>query len=198
MSATAFPRNSTNSRPTAMVAVAVTGIATAYTLALLLGMPDPDWAYLPRAVVHLGELAAVLAVAMSGAAGTGWLGRVGTGAAGLGLVLLAVAEAITFSSPDLSLTLFTIGPNLVGIGLIVVGIAVVRAGRFTGWRRYPVLALGVYVFVVMTPLIIASGGPPAPAGLVALLGWEVLWVLVAVAVLVETAGVRRGTAPALG
>jgi hypothetical protein len=198
MSATALPRNSTNSRPTAIVAVAVTGIATAYTLALLLGMPDPAWAYLARAIVHLGELAAVLAVAMSGAAGTGWLGRVGTGAAGLGLVLLAVAEAITFSSPDLSLTLFTIGPNLVGIGLIVVGIAVVRAGRFTGWRRYPVLALGVYVFVVMTPLIIASGGPPAPAGIVALLGWEVLWVLVAVAVLVETAGVRRGTAPALG
>jgi len=38
----------------------------------------------------------------------------------------------------------------------------------------------------MTPLIITSGGPPAPPALAGLLGWQVLWVLIAVAVLVET------------
>jgi hypothetical protein len=207
MSANAFPegaapkapgQHSMNSRATAATGLVITGIATAYILALLLGMPDPDWAYLPRAVIHLGELAAVVAVAIAGAAGTGWLGRVGTGIAGLGLVLLAVAEAITVSSPDLSTTLFMIGPNLVGLGLILAGIAVIRAGRFTGWRRYPVLVLGVYVFAVLTPVIIASGGPPAPAGLVALGGWEILFALIAVSVLVETAAERRGAAAALG
>ena len=35
----------------------------------------------------------------------------------------------------------------------MVGIAVVRAGRFTGWRRYPVLALGVYVRSPVVSLI---------------------------------------------
>jgi hypothetical protein len=39
---------------------------------------------------------------------------------------------------------------------------------------------------VLTPLIITSGGPPAYAAVVGLLGWQVLWVLIAVAVLVET------------
>jgi hypothetical protein len=207
MSATAFPegaapkapgQHSMNSRATAATGLVIVGIATAYIVALLLGMPDPDWAYLARAIIHLGELAAVVAVTLAGAAGTGWLGRAGAGVAGLGLVLMAIAEAITVSGPDLSTTLFMIAPNLVGLGLILVGIAVIRTSRLTGWRRYPVLVLGVYVFVVMTPLIIISGGPPAPLGLVALAGWEVLFALIAVSVLVETATERRGAAPALG
>ena len=58
-------------RPVAVIATVITGLAALYTLALLLGMPDPDWAYLPRGVIHLGELAALVALAVSGAAGTG-------------------------------------------------------------------------------------------------------------------------------
>ena len=92
-----------------------------------------------------------------------------------------------------------IAPNLVGLGLILAGIAVIRAHRWTGWHRYVVLALGIYVFVVMTPLIIVSGGPPATAlGVVALLGWEILWALIAVSVLAETADERRSAAAAAG
>jgi hypothetical protein len=59
--------------------------------------------------------------------------------------------------------------------------------------------LGIYVFVVMTPVIIVAGGPPAVPALGALLVWEVLWVLIAVAALTETAqAARRGTVPAVG
>ena len=107
--------------------------------------------------------------------------------------MLAVAEVITESATGASDTLFAIAPNLVGLGLILAGIAVVRTGRWTGWRRYVTLVLGVYVFVVMTPVIIVAGGPPAVAAIGALLVWEVLWVLIAVAVLTETARV-----PAVG
>ena len=88
-----------NARPVAGVAALITGLAAVYTVALLLGMPDPDWAYLPRGIIHLGELAAVVALGLSGAAGTGLLGRLGLGLAGLGALMLAVAEVITLSAP---------------------------------------------------------------------------------------------------
>jgi hypothetical protein len=188
---------STLTRPVAAVAALITGLAAVYTVALLLGMPDPDWAYLPRGVIHLGELAALVALAVSGAAGNGRLGRLGLGLACLGELMLAIAEVITKGAQAASDTLFAIAPNLVGLGLILTGIAVIRTDRWTGWRRYVTLVLGIYVFVVMTPVIIVSGGPPAVPALGALLVWEVLWVLIAVAALTETAA-RRGTVPAVG
>jgi hypothetical protein len=174
-----------NARALALVGALVAGLSTAYIGGQLLGMPDPDWAYLPRGLIHLGELAIFVALGLSGAAGTGALGRVGIGLGVLGALVLAVAEVLTLSAPVTSETLFAIAPNLVGLGLILAGIAVVRNGLWTGWRRWVTLALGVYVFGVMTPLIITSGGPPAPPALAGLLGWQVLWVLIAVAVLVE-------------
>lgn len=52
--------------------------------------------------------------------------------------------------------------NLVGVsgiilpvGMILVGIATVRAGRWPGWRRYVPLACDVYV-VVLIPLLFSS------------------------------------------
>ena len=175
-----------SARLVAGIAAVITGVAVVYTVALLLGVPDPDWAYLSRGVVHLAELAAVVALGRSGAAGTGVLAKLGLGLAGLGELMLAVAEVITVSATGLSDTLFAVAPNLVGLGLVLTGIAVIRTGRWTGWRRFVTLALGVYVFVVLTPVIIASGGPPAVAAVAGLLVWQVLWVLIAVAVLVET------------
>jgi hypothetical protein len=183
-------------RAAASIAVVVTGLASAYTLALLLGMADPAWAYLARGIVHLGELAAVVALARCGAAGARPLATTGIGAAGLGAVLLAIAEVTTEGSPGASAALFAVAPILVGLGLVLAGIAVVRAGRWTGWRRWVVLALGIYVFAVLMPVIVASGGPPAVPSLAALLGWELLWLLIAASVLAETAGARRSTAPA--
>lgn len=181
-------------RGAAAVAAVLTGLATVYPLALLAGMPDPAWAYLPRGLIHVGELAAVVALALCGAAGAGWPGRAGLGLAGLGTALLAVAEVLTEAGRGVSDTLFAIAPALVGLGMLVAGVAVVRAGGWTGWRRWVVLGLGGYVFAVLTPVLIAAGGPPAPGALWALACWEALWVLVAAAVLVETAGASRGVA----
>jgi hypothetical protein len=175
-----------NARAVACFAAAVTGLAVVYTVGLLLGMPDPDGAHLARGLIHLGELAALVALGLSGAAGTGLLGRLGLGLGVLGALVLAVAEVTTVSAPATSETLFAIAPTLVGIGLVLAGIAVVRTGRWAGWRRWVALALGVYVFAVLTPLIITSGGPPAVPAVAGLLVWQVLWVLIAVAVLVET------------
>jgi len=43
-----------NARTVACVAAVITGLAVGYTVALLLAMPDPDWAYLARGVIHVG------------------------------------------------------------------------------------------------------------------------------------------------
>jgi hypothetical protein len=81
------------SRVAALIAVAITGLATVYTVALLVGLPDPDWAYLPRGLIHLGELAAVVALALCGAAGTGWLAKVGLGLAAGGAAGIATSPS---------------------------------------------------------------------------------------------------------
>ncbi len=179
-----------SARTVAWVAAVITALATVYIVALLLGLPDPDAAAYGRTVMHLGELAVVVALALSGAAGTGWLGRIGLTLAGLGSLVMAVGEPL--GSSPVGDTLFMIGPNLVGLGLILAGVAVVRSGLWTGWQRWVTLVLGIYVFVPMTPMIIASGGPPAPLALVGLVGWEILWLLIATAVLTaSTADLRR-------
>jgi hypothetical protein len=181
-------------RTTALIAAVVTGAAVVYTLALVLGLPDPVWAPVLRAVLHLGELAALVGLALCGAAGRGAAARWGFGLAATGQVLLAVAEVLIGSAPDLGGALFGAGPLLVGLGLVLVGIGVLRTGVWRGWRRGVPLALGTYVFVLMTPVLVASGGPPAVPALWALagwdvlwflVGWDVLWFLVAAAVLVE-------------
>ena len=60
-----------NVRAFAVVGALVAGLSTAYIVGQLLGMPDPDWAYLPRGLIHLGELAIFVALGLSGAAGPG-------------------------------------------------------------------------------------------------------------------------------
>jgi hypothetical protein len=167
-------------RGPAVVGTVIAGVATVYVIALLLGMSDPSWAYLARGIVHLGELAIVVALLATGAA-AGALGRIGGVLAGIGLVAMAVAEVITDSASELATILFQVGPVLVGVGMIGVGIPVLRS--WTGWRRFTPLVLGIGVFVVLLPLVIVSGGPPAPLGLVGILVWEVLWVAVGVAAL---------------
>jgi hypothetical protein len=44
-----------------------------------------------------------------------------------------------------------------GIGMVLAGVAVLRAGRWSGWRRFVPLALGAYMFVVFLPVVIATG-----------------------------------------
>ena len=54
-----------------------------------------------------------------------------------------------------AITLFAIATVLTAIGFIVAGVAVARAGRWTAWRRYPVLAVGVWM-LCMLPLQFTS------------------------------------------
>ncbi len=65
---------------------------------------------------------------------------------------------------------------------LVAGFAVVRGGRWTGWRRWTLLGEGVYeTLVILVPLLIANWGPSWATEA----GWQLSWVIVGAAALIE-------------
>jgi hypothetical protein len=180
-------------RSPAAIGVALTGLGICYCIAALSGW-DPSWGYLAQAVIHLGELAVVIALAGTAAIGAGRLGRFGLGVAMLGQVLLAVAELVFPTSPTLGNALFAIGPLASGGGMVAAGVAVLRARAWRGWQRLLPLLIGIWILVPTTPVMMITGGPPAPLALGAIIVWDVLWVLTGLATLSGTASVRRPAA----
>lgn len=90
-------------------------------------------------------------------------------AAAAGLVLLTVCELVTISAYDAALdssladlvnNLYGPPVILIGIGLVVAGVALLRHGTagWSGARWLPalVLILGIYVFMPLTPAIMGS------------------------------------------
>jgi hypothetical protein len=129
----------------------------------------------------IGGLAALLALP---AARTSPTARIASWVAVVGLVLLAAMELIAVvayhAATDSSLAALVnnlYGPPviLIGAGLLVAGIALLRQGT-AGWdgaRWLPalVLLLGVYVFVPLTPAMMGS----FVAGRLGIGGWMVLF-----------------------
>lgn len=143
------------------------------------------------AVNHVLLLIGVLAVGWAGAAGRGRAGRVGLGATAAGLVLITLCEvgaillagsAYPTDRTDLLDMGYGVSSILIGVGLIVAGVAVVRAGRWRGWTRWAVLATGVAVFVVVLPGVFG----PMVAGRLVLVAWMLLWAAVGLALVRES------------
>ncbi|WP_248966160.1 hypothetical protein, partial [Sphaerisporangium perillae] len=61
--------------------------------------------------------------------------------------------------------LFSVSPILTGAGLVTAGVAIIRAGVWARPSRFLPLTLGLYTILVLIPVMIASGGPPAPLAL---------------------------------
>lgn len=132
------------------------------------------------AVQHLGLLVGILALAPAGVlVPTRWA-RSGVGLAAAGIALLTVTELLAVTARESTYpgegtglldTLYGVSTVAAGIGLVVAGVAVRRAGRWTGWRRDLVLVTGIFVFVPMTPAIM---GPFVLARL-AIAGWMLLF-----------------------
>ena len=107
-----------------------------------------------------------LAFARSGAVGTSRPGRIGAWLSLAGGIVFVAAHAVsvTFRGARLddpagvgAITLFLIATVLTAVGFIVAGVAVVRAGRWTASRRYPLLAVGIWMLCMLplqfTPLL---------------------------------------------
>jgi hypothetical protein len=129
---------------------------------------------------HVLLLVGILGLARSGAAGTGLLGHVGLWISVLGMATLTVCEvgAMTlatspYPSPrtDFMDMSYGVASILIGLGLVLAGVAVARAGEWTGWHRFVALICGVAVFVIVIPGVFG----PFLAGRLALVVWMLMF-----------------------
>lgn len=160
----------------ALVAVAVP------SLGLGLGDDPMLWFGILLAVLHVQQLAGVLALSRSGYAGPGAAARVGFGSAALGGVLFMSGELVYQLDAGASDVVFGLASVTSALGMILAGIMVLRAGRWAGPGRFLPLAIGVYLVAVLTPLLAAT-----PFGLLGIAGWAALWLLLGLALFSGTA-----------
>jgi hypothetical protein len=145
--------------------------------------PPPWWIPSLNAVSHLLLLAGFVELARSGAAGRGRLATSGLGLTILGLAVLTVAELVWLAGGAAD-ALYGVATLAFTPGLILLGVAVLRAGRWTGWHRFTPLACGLFVPLVMFPAFAL----PGTAANYAIGFWGVCWLLLGVAQLAEGAG----------
>ncbi|WP_310559905.1 hypothetical protein [Flavobacterium sp.] len=71
-----------------------------------------------------------------------------------------------------------IGALLCSLGMILVGIAVLKNRMWTGWQRFTPLLVGLYPFIFMFPILVFTGTrPPVMIGL-----WGFTWILLGIAI----------------
>lgn len=145
------------------------------------------------AVHHLPLAWGAYVVWRRGAAGRGRLAGLGGIGATATLGLLSVQELVAIAAADapypselteLIEAIYGVVSMLIGLAFVVLGLAVARAGRWTGWARWVPLAIGIYVFVPLTPAIL---GPFVVARL-AIGGWMLLFAALGVALLRDERG----------
>lgn len=128
---------------------------------------------------HVLLLVGVLGLARSGVGGTGGLARSGLLVTAIGWVALTLCEirAMTLAtspypspSTDVLDTAYGVATILIGVGLILAGVAVARARVWTGWHRFITLVSGVAVFLIVIPGIFG----PFLAGRIVLIVWMLL------------------------
>jgi hypothetical protein len=120
-----------------------------------------------------------------------------------GMGMLAATELVAITAANSTYpsaqtgtldSLYGVSSILIGASLIVAGIAVIRAGRWHGWRRVLPLLLGLYVFVPLTPALFASWTLARLAIAGWMLGFAVLgWALVETARSAATASTATAT-----
>ncbi|MGL4649497.1 MAG: hypothetical protein ACRC1H_08805 [Caldilineaceae bacterium] len=144
-------------------------------------------------VVNTLTLVGLIGLARSGAAGDGRLAKVGLGLAVVASALFVPLELYLFVNLDLGGMLLGISSMLQAVGLLLAGIAVLRAGIWSGWHRFTPLLCGLYTFLVLIPALML-----APTGYNgwALAGWQVPFLLMGIALVQNSAGSEYTIAPA--
>ena len=148
------------------------------------------------AVHHLGLLAGLLALSWAGVLPSTAAARRGWKLAVAGMVGLTLTEAVAIAAADSETASGTAGSvgalyglacTAIGVGLVMLGVAIARSSGWTGWRRWVVLVLGVWVFVPMFPALAVT---PTDGARWAIAGWMLLFAALGAALR------RRDSAPA--
>ncbi len=141
-------------------------------------------ALVANALVFVG----VIGLARAGAAGDGWLARVGLGLALFASALFLPLEVYIIFNLEVGGMSLGLSALLQGLGLLLAGIAVVRAGRWQGWQRWMPLLCGLYTFLILIPALALS---PDGYNAWALVGWQIPFLLLGLALY------QQGSAPAI-
>jgi hypothetical protein len=139
--------------------------------ALAYEAPPVWWDAVLRAVLHLGQIAAAVAVIRAGLAGNGLVARIGLALWVIGSVGFTAGELVYVVSPGASDSVFQYASLAMLVGMVMAGIAVLRTRRWPGPGRFLPLVTGLYI-IPLTVALIAGVAP-----LVALAGYALLWVL---------------------
>jgi hypothetical protein len=127
------------------------------------GTPAFGYSGAVLSITHLMTLAGFALLAFTGAAGRGRLAMVAYTVTLAGLAAQFLGESVLRVDFNVGITLFSVASPAMGGGFILLGIAILRARRWSGWRRYPVLAAGLFVPIVLIPAFALAGGPSFPA-----------------------------------
>jgi len=142
-------------------------------------------------VVHVLVLVGIIGLLRSGVTGGRRWGQAGLGLAGVARVLFIGLEVASIVLGRDNLPPFPIAVVSTGIGMLVAGIAVVRASRWSGWSRFTPLAMGAYPFLFIVPVFAATGERP-PDALIA--GWGLTMVAIGLALTLRpTPAVRQAS-----
>ena len=133
-------------------------------------------------IIHLASLFAVVTLAASVAARAGWLKNVGFALTLAGQVAQALGESVIRFDMTVGNAFFTVCMPLMGLGMILVGIAVIRTGTWSSWRRFMPIACGLYIPIVLVPAFVIEKGPSFPA----LAGFGAVYALLGLAMFIES------------
>lgn len=187
--------------PTAVRAWAPTSLGGAAWVATgLLGLSavDGTGGYYVTEVSWLAVHALVL-VGIVGLLRSGWTGDLRWGRRALQLAAIASVLFFGFEVAAIvqgtdELAFFPIAVVGTGVGMLVGGLAIIRAGHRRGWGRFAPAAVGAYPFLVIVPVFAATGHRP-PDVLVAGWGLTLLLVGAALATLPSTSPRSSATIP---
>jgi len=138
-------------------------------------------------VADLLLLAGLLALGRLRPFGDRRLGRAGLTVAVVGRLVFVAAELVSIAQKTDENPLLPVGALLSALGMVALGVAVARGGVWRGPGRFAPLTMGLYPFVVMFPLVAASGGEPSVAAIAV---WGLAAVLVGAAAWAQQGSAR--------
>jgi len=92
----------------------------------------------------------------SGGVGRSLFGKIAFGLGVLGHLLFVLLEAHSLFIGELS-PAFPLAPLVSAVGILLTGIAVLRARQWQGWTRWLPLVTGLYPFIFMFPFVAVTG-----------------------------------------
>lgn len=144
---------------------------------------------IPSAVAALLLVGAVVGLWRSGAAGSSRVARIGLVVVASGWAAMAVALVVAQARGEEITALYIVATILHVVGMTPVGVAVLRVGVWTGWRRWMPLLCAAYL-LAGSPLF----GMPGTPGLLGVAGWGACWLGLGSALLRRPAVIIDSTA----